>query len=131
MADEQFVSLLARLLKAGVIVNGVLEKTTKGCPQGSPLSPMLSNIVLDELDHKLEERNLGYCRWADDFVIVVQIGESRAAGDGGDDPVSGGRTWAYGESGEESGCTDQGDYLSGVSAPEGEDPGQQQGPYPV
>jgi group II intron reverse transcriptase/maturase len=72
VADEQFVTLLARLLKAGVIVNGEFEKTSKGCPQGSPLSPMLSNIVLNELDHKLEERNLGYCRWADDFVIVVR-----------------------------------------------------------
>jgi len=72
VADEGFVTMIARLLKAGVIVNGVFEKTTKGCPQGSPLSPMLSNIVLNELDHKLEERNLGYCRWADDFVIVVR-----------------------------------------------------------
>jgi RNA-directed DNA polymerase len=72
VADEQFVTTIARLLKAGVIVNGVFEKTSKGCPQGSPLSPMLSNIVLNELDHKLEERNLGYCRWADDFVIVVR-----------------------------------------------------------
>jgi len=66
------VTLLARLLKAGVVVEGVFEKTTKGCPQGSPLSPILSNLVLNELDHKLEERNLGYCRWADDFVIVVR-----------------------------------------------------------
>lgn len=72
VADEQFVNLIARLLKAGVIVKGEFEKTTKGCPQGSPLSPILSNIVLNELDHKLEERNLGYCRWADDFVIVVR-----------------------------------------------------------
>ena len=72
VADEQFVTLIARLLKAGVIVNGIFEKTTQGCPQGSPLSPMLSNIVLNELDHKLEERNLGYCRWADDFVIIVR-----------------------------------------------------------
>jgi len=72
VADEQFVTLLARLLKAGVVANGEFEKTTKGCPQGSPLSPILSNIVLNELDHKLEERNLGYCRWADDFVIVVR-----------------------------------------------------------
>ena len=72
VADEQFVTLIARLLKAGVMVNGVFEKTTKGCPQGSPLSPILSNIVLNELDQKLEERNLGYCRWADDFVIVVR-----------------------------------------------------------
>ena len=72
VADEQFVTLLARLLKAGVVVAGVFEKTTRGCPQGSPLSPILSNLVLNELDHKLEERNLGYCRWADDFVIVVR-----------------------------------------------------------
>ncbi len=72
VADERFVTLLARLLKAGVVINGVFEKTNKGCPQGSPLSPVLSNIVLNELDHKLEERNLGYCRWADDFVIVVR-----------------------------------------------------------
>jgi len=72
VADEQFVTLIARLLKAGVVIDGNLEKTTQGCPQGSPLSPMLSNIVLNELDHKLEEKNLGYCRWADDFVIVVR-----------------------------------------------------------
>ncbi|MBC8466193.1 group II intron reverse transcriptase/maturase, partial [bacterium] len=44
--DEQLVTLVARALKAGVIVDGKLEKTTKGAPQGSPLSPMLSNIVL-------------------------------------------------------------------------------------
>jgi group II intron reverse transcriptase/maturase len=72
VADESFVTLIARLLKAGVMVNGEVEQTTKGCPQGSPLSPMLSNIVLNELDHTLEERHLGYCRWADDFVIVVR-----------------------------------------------------------
>ena len=53
-------------------MNGEFEKTTKGCPQGSPLSPMLSNLILNELDHKLEARNLGYSRWADDFVIVVR-----------------------------------------------------------
>lgn len=77
VADERLVTLLARLLKAGVIVKGELEKTTKGCPQGSPLSPMLSNIVLNELDRNLEERHLGYVRWADDFVIVVR--SARAA----------------------------------------------------
>jgi RNA-directed DNA polymerase len=54
------------------MVNGEFEKTTKGCPQGSPLSPVRFNIVLNELDHKLEERNLRYGRWADDFVIVVR-----------------------------------------------------------
>lgn len=72
VADERFVTMVARLLKAGVIVDGHFEKTVKGCPQGSPLSPMLSNIVLNELDHHLESRNLGYARWADDFVLVVR-----------------------------------------------------------
>jgi len=72
VADESLVTLIARLLKAGVMVNGEFAKTTKGCPQGSPLSPILSNIVLNELDHTLEGRYLGYCRWADDFVIVVR-----------------------------------------------------------
>ncbi len=72
VADERMVTLVARLLKAGVMVKGNFEKTTKGCPQGSPLSPLLSNIVLNELDHELEARNLGYARWADDFVIVVR-----------------------------------------------------------
>ena len=96
VADEQFVTLIARLLKAGVVIEGNLEKTIEGCPQGSPLSPMLSNIVLNELDHKLEERNLGYCRWADDFVIVVRSERGCSASDGEDDPVSGGRTWTHG-----------------------------------
>ncbi len=72
IADERLVTLIARALKAGVIVDGKLEKTTQGCPQGSPLSPILSNIVLNELDHQLERRGLRYCRWADDFVILVK-----------------------------------------------------------
>jgi group II intron reverse transcriptase/maturase len=72
IADERLVTLVARALKAGVIENGELQKTTKGCPQGSPLSPMLSNIVLNELDNELEKRGLKYCRWADDFVILVR-----------------------------------------------------------
>ena len=72
VADEPLVTLLARQLKAGVIIKGELEPTPKGCPQGSPLSPLLSNIVLNELDYRLEERHLGYARWADDFVIVVR-----------------------------------------------------------
>ncbi len=70
--DERVVTLIARALKAGVMVEGVLEKTVKGCPQGSPVSPMRSNIVLDELDHELESRGHRYCRWADDFIILLK-----------------------------------------------------------
>ena len=72
IADERLVTLVARALKAGVKVEGRYEKTTKGCPQGSPFSPMLSNIVLNELDQELEKRGHRYCRWADDFLILVK-----------------------------------------------------------
>ena len=72
ISDERLITLIARALKAGVIEDGILVKTLKGCPQGSPLSPMLSNIVLNELDQALEKRGLRYCRWADDFLILVK-----------------------------------------------------------
>jgi group II intron reverse transcriptase/maturase len=72
IADERLVTLIARALKAGIMVEGKLEKTTKGCPQGSPLSPMLSNIVLNELDQELEKRGHRYCRWADDFLVLLK-----------------------------------------------------------
>jgi RNA-directed DNA polymerase len=72
IADERLVTLVARALKAGIISEGRFEKTTKGCLQGSPLSPMISNIVLNELDQELERRGHRYARWADDFVILVK-----------------------------------------------------------
>jgi group II intron reverse transcriptase/maturase len=72
IADERLVTLIARALKAGIVVKGKYEKTTKGCPQGSPLSPMLSNIILNELDHELERRGHRYVRWADDFLILLK-----------------------------------------------------------
>lgn len=70
--DEQLVTLIARALKAGTIVDGVFEKSREGCPQGSPVSPILSNIMLNELDQELERRGHRYCRWADDFVILLK-----------------------------------------------------------
>jgi RNA-directed DNA polymerase len=72
IADERLITLIARALKAGVIAEGKLEKTIKGCPQGSPVSPMLSNIVLNELDHELDRRGHRYCRWADDFLVLLK-----------------------------------------------------------
>lgn len=72
ISDERLVTLIARAIKAGVVVDGKFGKTTKGVPQGSPLSPILSNIMLNELDHELERRGLRYCRWADDFVILLK-----------------------------------------------------------
>jgi RNA-directed DNA polymerase len=70
--DEQLVTLIARALKAGVIIDGKFTKTEKGCPQGSPLSPMISNVVLNELDHELERRGHKYARWADDFLVFFK-----------------------------------------------------------
>jgi len=72
IADERLVTLIARALTAGVIIEGKYHHMRKGCPQGSPLSPMLSNIVLNELDHELERRGHRYCRWADDFLVLVK-----------------------------------------------------------
>jgi group II intron reverse transcriptase/maturase len=70
--DERLVTLIVRALKSGVVEDGEFKKTTKGVPQGSPLSPILSNIVLNELDHELENRGHKYCRWADDFLIFLK-----------------------------------------------------------
>ena len=72
IGDERVVTLIVRALKAGVKGDGMIEETTKGCPQGSPASPTLSNIVLNELDQELERRGHRYCRWADDFVILLR-----------------------------------------------------------
>lgn len=68
LKDECLVTLIARALKAGVMEDGEFKKTTKGVPQGSPLSPILSNIVLNEL----EKRGHKYCRWADDFLVFLK-----------------------------------------------------------
>jgi len=69
--DRRVIHLIERYLKAGMLENGVEEKRIKGTPQGSPLSPLLSNIVLDELDKELEKRGHRFVRYADDFQIYV------------------------------------------------------------
>ena len=70
--DPDTESLIAKYLKAGVMVKGKYEETTKGTPQGGNLSPLLSNIMLNELDKELEARDLHFVRYADDCVIVVK-----------------------------------------------------------
>lgn len=71
VADRRVIHLIDRYLKSGMIINGIEEKRQKGTPQGSPLSPLLSNIVLDELDKELEKRGHLFVRYADDFQIYV------------------------------------------------------------
>ena len=76
--DKRVLKLVNAYLKAGVMANGMVEATEEGTPQGGPLSPMLSNIVLTELDRKLEERGHRFVRYADDCNIYVK---SRRAGE--------------------------------------------------
>jgi RNA-directed DNA polymerase len=70
--DKRVLRLVNAYLKAGVMVNGVVVETKEGTPQGGPLSPLLSNIVLTELDEKLEERGHRFVRYADDCNIYVR-----------------------------------------------------------
>lgn len=70
--DKRVLRLIGKYLRAGVMVNGRLQKTSKGVPQGGPLSPLLANIVLDDLDKELERRDHRFVRYADDFVILVK-----------------------------------------------------------
>jgi RNA-directed DNA polymerase len=70
--DRLLLRLIGRYLRAGVMVEGVLQPTQEGSPQGGPLSPLLSNILLDDLDKELEGRGLRFVRYADDFLIFVK-----------------------------------------------------------
>lgn len=70
--DSDITALIHKYLRAGVMVNGTFEKTEVGTPQGGNLSPLLSNIYLNELDKELERRGLRFARYADDCVIFVK-----------------------------------------------------------
>ncbi|HEU4608025.1 MAG TPA: group II intron reverse transcriptase/maturase, partial [Chitinophagaceae bacterium] len=68
--------LIRKWLRAPILINGKLTKRRKGVPQGSPLSPLLSNIMLHELDKELERRELKYVRYADDFSIYTKSNQA-------------------------------------------------------
>jgi retron-type reverse transcriptase len=68
VADKRLLKLVHRYLQAGVMVEGVKQASAEGTPQGSPLSPLLSNIMLDDLDRELERRGHRFVRYADDLV---------------------------------------------------------------
>lgn len=70
--DKRLLRLIGRFLRAGVMVNGLHQPTEEGTPQGGPLSPLLANIMLDDLDKELERRGLPFVRYADDFLIFVR-----------------------------------------------------------
>jgi RNA-directed DNA polymerase len=70
--DKRVLKLIRRYLQSGVMVNGVVMETEEGTPQGGPLSPLLANIMLDDLDKELEKRGHRFVRYADDCNIYVR-----------------------------------------------------------
>lgn len=74
--DKAILKLIRRYLNAGIMENGVVKAREDGVPQGSPLSPLLSNIMLTELDRELEKRGHKFCRYADDCNIYVRSEEA-------------------------------------------------------
>ena len=78
VGDKRVLLLIRRYLEAGVMVSGVVTVSVEGTPQGGPLSPLLSNVLLDDLDKELERRGHAFCRYADDCNVYVQ---SKSAGE--------------------------------------------------
>lgn len=76
--DKRILGLIRRYLEAGIMEDGVVRASEEGTPQGGPLSPLLSNILLDDLDVELERRGHRFCRYADDCNVYVR---SKAAGE--------------------------------------------------
>ena len=76
IGDKTLLGLIRKYLQSGIMVDGLVSQRTEGTPQGSPLSPLLSNIVLDELDKELEKRGHKFVRYADDFNIYVRSQEA-------------------------------------------------------
>jgi RNA-directed DNA polymerase len=72
VGDKRVLSLIGRYLRAGVLVGDNIRPSELGTPQGGPLSPLLANILLDDLDRELERRGLRFARYADDLIILVK-----------------------------------------------------------
>ena len=73
IADKKILRLVGLTLRSGIMINGLISASMEGSVQGSPLSPLLSNVVLDELDKALEERGHKFCRFADDCNVFVRF----------------------------------------------------------
>lgn len=70
--DDDVISLIRKFLQSGVMEKGIIQETKKGTPQGGNLSPLISNIMLNELDKELEKRGINFVRYADDCLIMVK-----------------------------------------------------------
>lgn len=76
IGDRRLLDLIRKILRSGIFLGGLTNQRSKGTPQGSPLSPLLSNIVLDELDQELRKRGLSFVRYADDMLIFTKSQKS-------------------------------------------------------
>jgi hypothetical protein len=111
VTDKRVLRLIGAFLKVGVLENGLVSPAEEGTPQGGPLSPLLSNIVLDELDRELERRKHRFVRYADDQHLCPQPG-SGAASDDECHLLPHTSTEAQGERGQEcSGSTSRAEVL--------------------
>jgi hypothetical protein len=73
IADERVLGLIRRYLDAGVLAQGMVIERHEGTPQGGPLSPLLANVLLDEVDKELEKRGHAFVRYADDLNVYVRV----------------------------------------------------------
>jgi retron-type reverse transcriptase len=79
IGDKRMLGLIRCYLEAGIMADGVVMERYEGTPQGGPLSPLLANVLLDEVDKELEKRGLNFVRYADD--LNVYVGSERAGED--------------------------------------------------
>ena len=103
VGDKRVLRLIRRYLQAGLMLGGIETVRQEGTPQGGPLSPLLSNILLDDLDKELERRGHAFCRYADDCNIYVASQAGRRAGDGLDHAVPVRAAEAHGQRRQERG----------------------------
>ena len=114
VSDKRVLKLIRAFLKAGVMEDGLVSPVDEGTPQGGPLSPLLSNLVLDDLDKELTRRGLRFCRYADDCEYLCSQPPRRRTGDGVGEPVSDQQAAAQGQRGEKRGGATRGAQIPGV-----------------
>ncbi len=97
VGDKRVLGPIGRYLRAGLMAGGTVTQRTQGTPQGGPLSPLLSNILLDDLDKELERRGHAFCRYADDCNIYCADAPGGRTGAGVGEPVPGQAAEAQGQ----------------------------------
>ena len=116
LSDKRVLKLVRAFLKAGVMEDGLVSPVDEGTPQGGPLSPLLSNLVLDDLDKELTRRGHRFCRYAARLQYLCLQPSRRRAGDGLGEPVPDPEATAEGQPGQERGGAGRRRASSWVSA---------------